>query len=238
MGLSSIRTTRSGDEVVGTLAKIKGFIPEEQRKTIELKAGRFVIDTSPWVGSSHSIELANLLETAMEKTCLVHFAYSDHKLSQTIRTVEPYRLILKVMSWYLEGYCLKRKDFRIFKLSRMSEVALIDERFEPRPFNPQPLLQPAFPEAEKALPALLRIHERAIDPIIDEFGPDCIEQESENTWLARVFVLDNEQGYKSLLKLGADCECLAPECLRENFVQYLAQLSSVYAPPIPERGEG
>ncbi len=228
MGLGSIRSTRSGDEVIGALAKIKGMIPEEQRKIIELKAGRFVIDTSPWVGSNHNIELANLLETAMEKTCLVHFAYSDHMQNKTVRTVEPYRLILKVMSWYLEGFCLERKDFRVFKLSRMSEVAVADKRFEPRSFNPQPLLQPAFPEVEKALPAVLRIHERAIDRIIDEFGPGCIEQESENTWLARVFVLDNEQGYKSLLKLGADCECLAPECLRENFVQYLAQLSSVY----------
>ena len=231
MGLGSIRSSLSGDEVAGALAKIKGMIPEDQRKDIEVKASRFIIDTSPWLRSRSFNDLVSLLEMAMEENRLIRFSYNDRNLNKSIRTIEPYRIIMKTMSLYFEGFCLTRQDYRIFKLSRMSEVSVLNETFEPRPFDPQPILQPIFPDTENALSAVLRIREAAIDIIADGFDPDCIEQESENTWIVRVLIFDNEQGYKSLLQLGTDCECLEPKCLREHFMEYLERLSSVYTLP-------
>lgn len=228
MGLGSIRSTLSGDEVVGALAKIKGMIPEEQREAIELKASRITIDTSPWLGSPAYNEYVALLEMAMEEHKLVRFAYSDRKLNKSVRTVEPYRLILKTMSWYFEGFCLERQDFRIFKLSRMSDAVMTDEAFQLRPFSPQQAIQPVFPDTQNALPAVLRIGEAAIDTMVDAFGPDCIQRENDGTWTARVPVFDDESGYKFLLQFGMDCDCLAPECLRKNFAQYLMRLLSIY----------
>ena len=157
MGLGSIHSSLSGDEVVGALAKVRGMIPEEQREAIELKAGRFTIDTSPWSGSRSFDELVGLLEMAMEKSRILRFAYSDRKLNKTVRLVEPYRLILKTMSWYFEGFCLERQDFRIFKLSLMSETVMTDRVFELRPFPTNQVIQPVLPALPGAMNAPLRI---------------------------------------------------------------------------------
>lgn len=228
MGLSSIHSSLSGGEIVGALAKIKGMIPEEQRASIEVKAGRFAIDTSSWNGIRPDSEIVRLLGVAMEENRLVQFSYRNFKLDKSTRTVEPYRLLLKAMKWYFEGFCLARQDYRIFKLSRMSSVVVADKMFKPRSFIPQPILQPAFHNEQDALPAILRIREAALDRIMDEYGSDCIEAESADTWIVRIPLFNNEWGYKFLLQFGTDCECLEPKCLRDNFIQYVAQLASIY----------
>lgn len=228
MGLGSIRSSLSGDEVAGALAKIKGMIPEEQREAIELKAEQLVIDTTPWLGARSCGDLIALLQTAMDEHRLIRFAYSDRAQNKSTRTAEPYRLILKSMSWYFEGFCLERRDFRIFKLLRMSGATLLDERYEPRAFSPQPALE--FPlEDESTVPATLRVRESAVEPLTEMFGPDCLEAEGGGTWLARIPVSENERQYKFLLALGADCECLAPKSLRSGFSSYLGRISALYA---------
>ncbi|QCT69858.1 WYL domain-containing protein [Eubacterium maltosivorans] len=40
------------------------------------------------------------------------------------RTVEPYQLVLKSGHWYFQGYCHERKDFRLFGLSRITNLQL------------------------------------------------------------------------------------------------------------------
>ena len=41
---------------------------------------------------------------------------------ETSRTIEPYYLIFEWSSWYVWGYCELRDDFRLFKLSRMTDM--------------------------------------------------------------------------------------------------------------------
>ena len=95
------------------------MIPRERRAAIEVKAGQITIDTTPWRGGRAYGELIALLREAMDERHLAGFAYNDRQQHKSLRTVEPYRLILKTMNWYFEGFCLDRQDFRIFKLSRM-----------------------------------------------------------------------------------------------------------------------
>lgn len=228
MGLGSLRSSLTGDEVINALAKIRGMIPEEQREDIELRAARITIDTTPWMGGYSYGELIAGLETAMEESRLVHFSYSDRKVNKSVRTVEPYRLILKTMNWYIEGFCLERKDFRIFKLSRISKLTVMAQEFTPRPYVKKAVIQPDFEDLKNPMKITLRIREAAIDPLVDVFGWDCIEPEGKDTWIARIPVFENEWGYKFLLGLGVDCECLAPQWFRENLTQYVAQLSSIY----------
>ena len=228
MGLGSIRSSLTGDEVVGALAKIKGMIPEEHREAIELKAGQITIDTTPWMGGHDYSGAIALVQTAMDERRLLRFAYKGRKQNSSLRTVEPYRLILKTMNWYCEGFCLTRQDFRIFKLSRMADMAMLDERYEARAFSPQQSIQPVFDDRNDAVTATLRVREAALDPLTDLFGPDCVKPESDDTWIATIPVFESEIGYTFLLGFGLDCECLAPESLRSGFKRYLEQISSMY----------
>jgi predicted DNA-binding transcriptional regulator YafY len=48
------------------------------------------------------------------------------------RQVELYRVFLKSASWYLIAFCLSKQEFRVFKLSRISRLEILDEIFESR----------------------------------------------------------------------------------------------------------
>ncbi|WP_242550815.1 WYL domain-containing protein [Enterococcus hulanensis] len=67
----------------------------------------------------------NLLERfkkALQENKLSSFTYVKQQGNTTERTNEPYHLVLKGNHWYVQGYCFKRKDFRLFKLSRLSNL--------------------------------------------------------------------------------------------------------------------
>lgn len=48
MGLGSFHSTMSSEELLQTMAKIKGLIPPEQTKDIEAKSNLLLIDHTPW----------------------------------------------------------------------------------------------------------------------------------------------------------------------------------------------
>ena len=60
---------------------------------------------------------------------ILRFNYFDSKGKKSNRKVEPYQLVLKESNWYLQGYCISKQDFRIFKLSRISDIKVIEESF-------------------------------------------------------------------------------------------------------------
>ncbi|MGL4849774.1 MAG: WYL domain-containing protein [Clostridium sp.] len=53
--------------------------------------------------------------------------------------MEPYKLILKDNNWYLQGYCILREDFRVFKLSRISNIRVLESTLEHREFKAKSL---------------------------------------------------------------------------------------------------
>lgn len=79
---------------------------------------------------------------------MLEFDYMDRTGRDSRQTVEPYRLLLKGMRWYLDGYCLEREDFRLFKLTRMTGLALSGDRFVPGEYHPDATVKPQFQDRE------------------------------------------------------------------------------------------
>lgn len=49
MGLSSVSTTLSNKEIIGTLEKVKGLLPKEQIRDLELKSNQITVDLTTWM---------------------------------------------------------------------------------------------------------------------------------------------------------------------------------------------
>ena len=228
MGLGCVRTSLSGEEVVNAITKVRGLIPEEQRREIELKAGRLAIDMTPWVDRGGELDAIGLIQQAMEESRLLEFDYTDRMGQDSRRTVEPYRLVLKGMRWYLDGWCLAREDFRLFKLSRMEHISLTDAVFQPREYQPKATVQPEFRDKEVVTVELL-VHERARDRFADLFGRAGIGSADGDGFHASVTLPDGALGYQMLLGFGTDCECLGPEPFRSGLTAYIEGMLSLYA---------
>lgn len=227
MGLGCIHSSFSGQEVANVLAKVNGFIPEEQRREIELRAGRLAIDMTPWVGNAKQSDAIETIQQGMEQNRLLRFGYIDRQGQRSSRTVEPYRLLLKGMRWYLDAYCLERQDFRLFKLSRMTELTKLEASFVGREYHPAPTVQPAFQD-ENIITAILRVRAGAVERLGDLFGSEVIQKEYGEWSVAQIPISNDEGGYSFLLGLGTDCVCIAPEKLRKSIVTFLSKMINQY----------
>lgn len=77
--------------------------------------------------------VARMVNDAIADSKVMELAYYKENEDQfTDRRVEPYRLENGKEGWYVECYDLTKGGVRHFKLDRIKEAVLSDERFEPR----------------------------------------------------------------------------------------------------------
>ncbi len=70
------------------------------------------------------------LRKAIHEKQVIRFSYVNNKSEFTSRELEPIRLQYKFRNWYLYGYCKERHDFREFRVTRMMDLALLQEKFQ------------------------------------------------------------------------------------------------------------
>jgi len=183
-----------------------------------------VIDLASWYGPLLAPRLA-LLKKACLEARLVRFTYCA-PTGDSRRTVEPYRLVYRWSGWYLWGWCRKRNDWRMFKLTRMLDLEAMDEPFRRRDV-PSPLtpLEDVYPEKLKTV---IRFTSAARWRLIDEYGPDSFTQEPDGSLLfSRGFPGENEL-FRWLLPFGGDAELLEPAETRQHFMDFVKEISGKY----------
>ncbi|MGL4798108.1 MAG: helix-turn-helix transcriptional regulator [Cellulosilyticaceae bacterium] len=228
MGLSSIETTLPSTELIGIREKLKTLLPPEHTKDILLRSNQITIDLTTWMGNKKFIQTLEKLKEALNLTTLVAFDYANLQGIKTNRIIEPYQLILKESYWYLQGYCTEKRDFRTFKLSRISNLELLDKPFVLRDFTPLPLSGKGWVD-EKLIPIQLRIDASLLEKMTELCGEDNIQPIDQHTFLATFPFVPDEMGYNLLMSFGDRCECVGPECIRQALAQHIQKLYLLYA---------
>lgn len=222
MGLGSIQSNISNKDIISTLAKVKGMIPPNQEKELSFRAGQIKIDTIPWLSSSGTSDIINRVQKALESCQILSFDYKDFKNQNSNRKIEPYRLLAKGEDWYMQGYCLTRKDFRTFKLLRMQNILILDETFEIRDFPADRLDAPCFNDT-RLVQGRIRIHQDIKDKIVSRFGEDCLTADGPEHYIANIHFPIDDAACCYLLSFGSKCVCLDPMEMRKRMRQYLVR---------------
>ena len=227
MGLSSLPGMVQGGQLVHALAKVRSFIPADRAEEIELKASQICIDFSPWRGNSNMQAYIETIKTALQKNKLLAFEYIAHHGNITTRAAEPYYLVLKGSHWYLHGYCRKRNDFRLFRLSRMSNLQMKEEIFVPR--DPQkPQLDFDGIRAAMETKIKIRIHQSVLDRVLDFCPYEDFSPDGDRHYIVDVPFLENEYYYGILLSFGDKCQCLEPLHIRAEIKRRIHDLAAIY----------
>jgi predicted DNA-binding transcriptional regulator YafY len=227
MGLGSIQCNIPSNEVVGTLAKVKGMIPLEKQKEFDFRANQIKIDVTPWLYAGNLSDTIELIKIALEQHRILRFDYHTIKNQKSCREMEPYRLLLKGEDWYVQGYCLIRDDFRTFKLLRMQNVCILEKTFQIREFPFKQMDSAQFHD-KNLVPAKLRIHEAIKDTIVTRFGEDCLTPDGTDYYIADVHLPIDDLACSYILSLGNQVVCLEPETLREKMRKFSEQIYNYY----------
>lgn len=232
MGLSNLPNVMRGDELTNALAKVKSFIPADKTKEVALKANQIYIDLSPWMGNRNIPLYLELIKTALQENRLLSFSYADRYGNKTVRTAEPYQLVLKSNHWYLQAYCHNRKEFRLFKLSRMTSLQGKEEFFTPRECE-KPQLEFGDILATIQTEITIRIHTSVMERVLDFCSYENFTPDGDAHYIVNFPFIENDYYYDILFSFGNKCECLEPPHVRAEIKRKIQDIAALYAETTP-----
>ena len=216
---------RSLDSVSGS--RYYGQLMEKIRAgSSEFVNGRdtILIDLSSWYVETLSPKIG-LIQDAIELRRRIKFDYYSPG-GDTKREIEPYYLIFKWASWYVYGFCLLRKDFRLFKLNRMDGI-IHSEGFERRDKIPAPELS-----NEKVFPTKGTV-KAVFDPsmkwqLVEEYGVGSFEEQPDGTLLFEHEYADDEGLISWMLSCRNKVTVIEPESVRDKLYQIACDMADKY----------
>ncbi len=184
-----------------------------------------LIDLSSWYKDMLAPKI-ELIRTAIESGRELGFLYYSPN-GESTRNIEPYYLIFRWSSWYVWGWCKRRKDFRLFKLNRMDRLKLSEKTFDKRSV-PLPDLS-----NERIFPG--GIHVKALFDaeckwrLVEDFGVGCFEEQPDGKLLFHADYTDRENLITWLFSFQDKVKLLEPQNLANEIQQIIKNMEARYS---------
>jgi predicted DNA-binding transcriptional regulator YafY len=227
--LHSVGASLPGGQIESTIEKMKTLLPAHEGQALIQRSEKLSIDFSAFGGSERQQELFRILEKAVENRQLVTFTYTNNRMEQTERTVEPMALAFKWRSWYLFGFCRLRMDYRIFRLDRIRKPAVEDRRFRRREKNFEDFSRETG-EWQKSDWVDLRLRFAPLfRPVIEEYYPvENTTIEPDGSLIVDMRMPEDGWVYGMILSYGKYAEVLAPERIRRVIKKAAEEICNLY----------
>lgn len=207
IALQSLAATGNTD-AKGALKKLGTLFQKTDTDWLE-------VDFSRWGQGVQDNRRFELLKTAILQRHTIRFDYVSAYGEESRRKSCPLKLVFKSKAWYLQAYCLKRQDYRTFKINRMLHLELTDEHFPAGRYCPPPV-ESMDASALFLVDLELEFSAQVAYRVYDEFDEDCVVRNDDGTY--HVFIRLPEDGwlYSFLLSLGGDVKVLNPAHIAAN----------------------
>ncbi len=205
----------------GILRKLKSLFEKSGSDWIE-------VDFSRWGNSTADKLKFETLKSALIKGNALSFAYSNSYGKTSDRSAYPLKLVFKSTSWYLQGFCLTKNDYRTFKINRMRNVKLLEVTFDKNEYNP-PEIEAMEYNSPEIYDVKLYFPPEMAYRVYDEFNERDIEKKEDGSIIVYISLPDDSWAYDFILSFGAAVEILEPQYMREKFLRHLEKIKNKYS---------
>lgn len=185
------------------------------------------VDFSRWGKIESDKQKFETSKNAILSETTISFLYSNSYGETSSKKIYPLKLLFKSQSWYIQGYCLKKKDYRIYKINRMNEITLLDQHFS--------RLQYRVPESnstEVPFKAPLQIEllfsKEVAYRAYDEFHTNQIQKQADGSLLVVAELPEDYWLYSYLMSLGASVKVLSPIHVQDTLLAKIAEIKNNY----------
>ncbi|WP_419875187.1 helix-turn-helix transcriptional regulator [Candidatus Pristimantibacillus sp. PTI5] len=218
----------SNQNLDGLLDKVGALVSKAEQGRMA-GADQVIIDLNPWKSSSSERNKYDTLHKAVSDKRLIRFTYTNGQGGETERCIEPMGLVLKGYTWYLHGYCLNRDDYRMFRLSRIRNLLIIEDTFRRRMVTLSELNENWGPQRDsKMVDLVLRFTGPAKVPAEDHFDADEIERQPDGSLIVRVRYPDNDWLIGFLLHFRTDLFILEPSHIAAAVRKSALEIAKLY----------
>lgn len=215
------------DELSGIIAALKGIGSVSEQSKTERVLEKLHVNTDAVVSmcepiiidlaSHYKEQLTNKIEQIKRAVLcgqIIAFDYFYDK-GESHRRIEPYFVIFQWTAWYVFGFCLEQSDFRLFKLQRLWNLSLCDERFVPREVPAEKRNFKAWFEEDKESKLVALFDPSEKHRLMETYGLHCFEETAgglhvEIGFTKRDYILT------WLLGFGGKVKVLEPEFIVED----------------------
>lgn len=232
------RTLLSNDDMKAILAGLKSLdsvsdtkryrqlmskLSAENSDTINME-NQIIIDLSSWDKAAVSDKI-ELIKNAIDSRLKIRFTYFS-PVGETVREIEPYHLVFQWSSWYVWGYCTLRNDYRMFKLTRLTDLECTNESCELREVPEYTCDKLRHTKGE--IEATVKFDKSLKWRIIDEFGTELPRFDENGDILLTFTWSDVPSFYSYILSFGDKAEILSPKEYRSEFNEMIKRISEKY----------
>jgi predicted DNA-binding transcriptional regulator YafY len=187
------------------------------------------IDFSPWGSNPNQYDKLTNIKNAILNCNILEFDYISASNIKSHRQLEPLRLIFKGQAWYLWGWCLDREDFRLFRISRIKSLSIIDVSFDRNKQRIQKINEHVEVENAKPLVNLeLRFTEDALYRLYDDYDDYMIQKNDNGTYTLKIDFPEDEWVYGYILSFGDYAEVIKPLHIRKIIKEKIIKINEKY----------
>ncbi len=229
--LKGVNTTLEDKELDSAIEKIKSLVPKDKADKLDLYLQQIVIDMLPWGYTNVKKERMKVIQKAIINNNILKFNYKNSKGEESIRKVEPMTLIYKSYAWYLFSFCLLKKEHRIFRLSRMKKLEILNDIFIRKNTTYHDFMNPDMTNV-KMVPFVLRFTQAVRGKVEDYFEEEQIEYKENGDIIVNGSFPEDQWIYSFILGFGEYVEVMKPENIREIIQEKAKKILNNYKPDI------
>ncbi|MYV99729.1 YafY family protein [Streptomyces sp. SID3343] len=232
-----------GSVVTAAHLKLMAALPAELRERAGRIAECFHLDAPSWYGTADATPQLAAVADAVWNRRRIRIRYLRWaEPHESLRTVDPYGVVLKAGAWYLVAAHADEgsRAIRTYRVSRVVELDALAEEFEPPPgfdlaahwqsylahFDARRFRDTATVRMSPA--ALARI-DGLTEPAVARAAHESASVPDAAGWVRVTIPIESiELAHKSMLAFGAGVEVLAPRELRERLGETIAELGRLY----------
>lgn len=169
------------------------------------------IDLSSYYKDSLATKI-ELLNTAINERKLISFHYYYNK-GEADKLIEPYQIVFRWFAWYIFGYCVERKDFRMYKLNRLWDLQVTDTIFPLREIPKESADFDSHMSDDYQITALFEESEKY--RLVEEYGVSSYSETKEGKLLFKREFTNLAVAISWFLSFGDKVEVVEPKEMRE-----------------------
>lgn len=221
---------RALDRLVGLLPDHVVVDPHELEQLVSFAPGHPLDDPE---AAAHRFGQIMAAIKSRRRLRIRYFTASRN--SESRRDLDPYNLYFARDSWYVIGYCHRRRDVRLFALQRMRSVQILPTTFKlPPDYSAAKFMRHAWQsyrgDGGPVQDVTLRFHPQVARQVSERrwHHSQQVEPQEDGSLIVRLRVALSPELTGWILRWGEFCEALGPAGLREAIRQRLAAAGRLY----------
>lgn len=224
--LDTLGSVVENEKIHRTLEKVKSIDDSNQSSALS-------VDFSIVKENKKVLTYLPTVEQAIHSHTVLAFMYTNASNVQKKHIVEPVSLKFKWYAWYLIAYHKEKKEYRIYKLSRMTELVNLNQSFAKVHCDKTDYFELLMQNDTRESSRLVIKMKRNIFVSFSEyFNAFSIILEDDKNIEVELDVIESERHWFAiLLSFGADLEIISPEAVREKFYNHSKKIYTLYDKP-------